>query len=241
MKKLVIFLILIAAAGGGAFYYYKYGKTVEKPQVIQATISRGDIVEVVNATGTLEPMRRVDVGSQVSGVVQELFVDYNSIVKRGQVLAKIDPQPAPGAGRDSASQHRAAADGHREPEGPARGSADAARSDAGAVRQATAEPAAARSRRLAVKNRQAQIASAQKQMVQSEAQLSQAKLNVSYTTIVSPIDGVVVERRVDRGQTVQASMNAPTLLRARDRSPDAEARRLASTRPKSAGSRSDRK
>ena len=86
MKKLVIFLILIAAAGGAAFWYFKYGKTEEKPQVIQATVSRGDIIEVVSATGTLEPWRRVDVGSQVSGVVQELFVDYNSIVTEGQVL-----------------------------------------------------------------------------------------------------------------------------------------------------------
>jgi HlyD family secretion protein len=87
MKKLVFVLILLVAAGGAAFYYVKYGKTVEKPQVIQATVSRGDIIEVVNATGTLEPMRRVDVGSQVSGVVQEIFVDYNHIVKQGQVLA----------------------------------------------------------------------------------------------------------------------------------------------------------
>src|SRR5512145_753354 len=162
MKKLLTFLILIAAAGGAAFYYFKYGKTVDKPQVIQATISRGDIIEVVSATGTLEPWRRVDVGSQVSGVVQELFVDYNSIVSAGQILAKIDPT----------------------------------------LLQVQVD--------IQKANIDRQLMDIEKQKVQSQASLSQAELNVSYTTIKSPIDGVVVERRVDRGQTVQASMQTPS-------------------------------
>jgi HlyD family secretion protein len=212
MKKLVVILILLAAAGGGTFYYYKYGKTVEKPQVIQATVSRGDIVEVVNATGTLEPMRRVDVGSQVSGVVQELFVDYNSIVKQGQVLAKIDPSLLQVQVEiQEANIERQKMDIENQKiqleDLKVKLQRSQALFDKQLVNQQQLDDAS-----LAVKNREAQIGSAQKQMVQSEAQLSQAKLNVSYTTIISPIDGVVVERRVDRGQTVQASMNAPTFF-----------------------------
>jgi HlyD family secretion protein len=212
MKKLVVLLILLAAGGGGVFYYYKYGKTVEKPQVIQATVSRGDIIEVVNATGTLEPMRRVDVGSQVSGVVQELFVDYNSIVKQGQVLAKIDPsllQVQVEIQQANIERQRMDIENQKVQLEDLKVKLQRAQAlfDKQLVNQQQLDDAS-----LAVKNREAQIASAQKQMVQSEAQLSQAKLNVSYTTIISPIDGVVVERRVDRGQTVQASMNAPTFF-----------------------------
>ena len=92
MKKLIAFIILLLAAGGGWWYYVKYGQPVEKPTVQFATISQGDIVEGVTATGALEPRRRYDVGSQVSGVVKSIYVDYNTLVKKDQLLAEIDPQ-----------------------------------------------------------------------------------------------------------------------------------------------------
>ena len=212
MKKIVGLLIFLAAAGGGTYYYFKYGKPVEKPQVVQAKVSRGDIIEVVNATGTLEPMRRVDVGSQVSGVVQEIFVDYNHIVKQGQVLAKIDPSLLQvQVAIQEANIERQKMDIENQKvqleDLKVKLQRSQALFDKQLVNQQQLDDAS-----LAVKNREAQIGSAQKQMVQSEAQLSQAKLNVSYTTILSPIDGVVLERRVDRGQTVQSSMNAPTFF-----------------------------
>ena len=212
MKKLVIFLILIAAAGGAAFWYFKYGKTEEKPQVIQATVSRGDIVEVVSATGTLEPWRRVDVGSQVSGVVQELFVDYNSIVSEGQVLAKIDPtllQVQVEIQKANIERQEMDIENQKVQLEDLKVKLERAESlfKSQLINQQQLDDA-----KLQVKNREAQIASAQKQMVQSKANLSQAELNVSYTTIKSPIDGVVVERRVDRGQTVQASMQTPSFF-----------------------------
>jgi HlyD family secretion protein len=212
MKKLVTFLILIAAAGGAAFYYFKYGKTVEKPQVIQATISRGDIIEVVSATGTLEPMRRVDVGSQVSGVVQELFVDFNSIVTKGMVLAKIDPSLLQVQVEiQEANIERQQMEIENQKVQLEDLQMQLARTQALFDKQLQNQQQLDAAR-LAVKNRMSQIESAKKQMVQSEANLRQAKLNVSYTTIVSPIDGVVVERRVDRGQTVQASMTTPNFF-----------------------------
>ena len=212
MKKIVGILVLLAVAGGGAYYYYRYGQPVEKPTVNQATVSKGDIVEVVNATGTLEPMRRVDVGSQVSGVVQEIFVDYNHIVKPGQVLAKIDPsllQVQVEIQQANIERQRMDIENQKVQLEDLKIKLQRSQAlfDKQLVNQQQLDDAG-----LAVKNREAQISSAQKQMVQSEAQLSQAKLNVSYTTIVSPIDGVVVERRVDRGQTVQASTNAPTFF-----------------------------
>src|SRR6185436_8576053 len=91
MKKLIAFVVILAAGGGGWWYYIKYGKPPEKPTVNYATVAQGQILEAVQSTGTLEAERRFDVGSQVSGTVKAIYVDYNDIVKEGQLLAKIDP------------------------------------------------------------------------------------------------------------------------------------------------------
>jgi multidrug efflux pump subunit AcrA (membrane-fusion protein) len=91
MKKLIAFVVLLILAGGGWWYWVKYGQTPEKPTINKLTISQGDIVESVPSTGTLEAIRRFDVGSQVSGTVQHIYVDYNDIVKKDQLLAEIDP------------------------------------------------------------------------------------------------------------------------------------------------------
>ena len=212
MKKLFTFLIVIVAAGGAAYYYYAYGKKVEPPQVTQVAISQGDIVEIVQATGTLEPERRVDVGSQVSGTVAEMFVDFNSIVHKGDVMAKIDPtllqvqvdiQKANIARQegDITNQEVQLEDSQRNLKRTQQ------LAEAGLANQQQLEAAV-----LAVKSRQAQIDAAKKTLYTSQQQLAQAELNVSYTTIKSPIDGVVVERKVDRGQTVQASMSTPSFF-----------------------------
>jgi HlyD family secretion protein len=209
MKRLVAFIVLLIAGGGGAYYYYVYGKPVEKPTVMQAAISQGDIVEAVQASGTLDPVRRVDVGSQVSGQVQELYVDFNSNVTQGMLLAKIDPtlletqvaiQEANIARQEGDIENQLVQleDVKKQLE------RTRAMFEKGLQNQQQLEQA-----ELAVKMRQAQIDSAKKQLVQAQANLAQAKLNVSYTEIRSPIDGVVVDRRVDRGQTVQASMTSP--------------------------------
>jgi len=212
MKKLVGFIILLAAAGGGTWYYYKYGRPVEKPQVVQAAVGKGDIIEQVSATGSLEPLRRVDVGSQVSGTVKEMYVDFNQIVKKGQLLAEIDPSllqvqvdirnaTVERQKMDITNQEVQLEDVKRT----------AARTknlfDKQLVNLQQLEQAD-----LNVKLRQAQIDSAKKQLIQAEADLSQAQLNVSYTKIFAPIDGVIVERKVDKGQTVQSSMTTPSFF-----------------------------
>src|ERR1043166_4437727 len=91
MKKLLIALILILLAGAGGYAYLKYGKTEDKASVTQVAIQQGNIVQAVTATGTLEALRTATIGSQVSGTVTAIYVDYNSIVKQGQLLAEIDP------------------------------------------------------------------------------------------------------------------------------------------------------
>src|SRR5687768_4787675 len=90
MKKIILTLIVLAALGASVYAYYKR-KGVVEPTVTTAGITRGDIAEVVQATGTLEAVETVDVGTQVSGVVQEMNADFNDIVKKGEVIARLDP------------------------------------------------------------------------------------------------------------------------------------------------------
>ena len=90
MKKLIVTLIVLAALGAGSYAYYMR-KGVPEPVVTTMPLTRGDIAETVQATGTLEAVETVDVGTQVSGVVQEMSVDFNDIVKKGQVIARLDP------------------------------------------------------------------------------------------------------------------------------------------------------
>ena len=212
MKKLVAFVILLLLAGGGWWYYITYGKPVEQPQIVQAAVSRGDITETVSATGTLEPLRRVDVGSQVSGVVKALNVDFNDIVKQGDLLAELDPSLLQvQVDIQNANIQRQNSDIENQMVQLEDQKRQLARTESlfekGLQNQQQLEAA-----QLSVKTRESQIESARKTLVQAEANLNQAKLNLSYTKIYSPIDGVVVDRKVDIGQTVQASMNTPSFF-----------------------------
>jgi HlyD family secretion protein len=208
MRKLVTLLIVLAAAGGGAYYYFVYGKVQEKPQVVKTTISQGDITEAVTTTGTLEALRTVQVGPQVSGTIQSLEgVDFNSIVHKGQVVARLDPsllQVQVDIQQANIERQQTDIDSQKVQLLNDRKNLERTKDllDKGLANQTQWETAD-----LQVKTRMAQIASAEKQLVQAQANLAQAKLNVSYTSVTSPIDGVVVNRRVDIGQTVQSSMN----------------------------------
>jgi len=207
MKKLVTILILAAVAGGGAYYYYLQNSQVEPPQVVQVTIAKGNVTEAVQATGTLEALRTVQVGPQVSGTITSLGADFNSMVRAGQVVATLDPsllQVQVDIQTANIERQETDIDLQRIQ------LADAERTlvrtkelfEKGLANQTQLEQAD-----LAIKSRQAQIASAEKSLVSARANLAQARLNVSYTEVKSPIDGVVVNRRVDIGQSVQSSMN----------------------------------
>jgi len=207
MRRLVTALLLLAAAGGGGYYYFTYSKQPEKPQVVQATISQGNITEQVQATGTLEALRTVTVGPQVSGTIQWLGADFNQIVKAGQVVARLDPSLLQvQVDIQTANIERQETDIESQKVQLEDANRSLVRTkelfEKGLANQTQLEQAD-----LTVKTRVAQIASAQKQLVQARANLAQANLNLSYTEVKSPIDGVVVNRRVDVGQTVQSSMN----------------------------------
>jgi HlyD family secretion protein len=210
MKKLILTIIVLAVVGGGAAAYYMR-KGPPEPTVTTMQLTRGDVAETVQATGTLGAVKTVNVGTQVSGVVQALHADFNHIVKRGQVIARLDPSLIQTAiEQREASVTRAQAELERLDVNLA----DAKRKleqakamwDKQLIPRDQLETA-----ELNVKTTESQIKSSQAGLVQAQADLNTQRVNLGHTVITAPIDGIVIQRSVDEGQTVQSSMNAPTL------------------------------
>ena len=161
-------------------------------------VDRGNVIQTVTATGTLSAVTTVQVGSQVSGVISRLYADFNSRVKKGQLLAELDPTPF----QAQVEQRRADL---------TKAKVDAANARINYERQSRLAKAGLAAQ-ADVDNTRAQYEGAMAQVAQSAAALSQAETNLRYTTILSPIDGIVVDRQYDVGQTVAASFQAPTLF-----------------------------
>ncbi len=210
MKKLILIIVVLGALGGG-YYYYRIRNATPEPTVMTQTVSRGDIVDTVGATGTLEAVETVDVGTQVSGVVQELHADFNTIVKKGQVIARLDPQLIQTQiEQQTANVVRAEADLERLKVSLADAVQKLDRAKQMSAKQLIPQTEL-ETAQVNVKAAEAQIRSSEAGLTQARAQLNNQKVNLAYTTITAPIDGIVISRNVDQGQTVAASMNAPTL------------------------------
>ena len=206
--------ILITAMGlttaAVAVVYARRGDTA--PVVSSAAVTRGSIVNAVSATGVLEAVTTVQVGSQVSGTVQSLSADFNSIVRKGQVLARLEPSLYQSAiDQANANLIKADADFDR---------ARVSLTDAD-VKLSRAKELSARQLIAAIEldnarvtrdTAAAQVRSAQATVTQAQASVSQARVNLSKTVITSPIDGIVISRNVDVGQTVAASLSAPVIF-----------------------------
>ncbi len=158
-----------------------------------------DTVEVsVMTTGTIQPVEKVDVGTQVSGIIQEIYVDFNSVVKAGDLLAVLDTQTLlENVSKSTASLQSATSDLDYAKTNYAR---TKQLFDVGAATQVSLDEAAN------------SLARAQSALVNARANLNQARVNLGYAQITSPIDGVVMNRAVEQGQTVASSFNTPTLF-----------------------------
>ena len=192
---LITIAVLTLAAGGG--WYYFNGQRTQDVEYKTADVANGDLVQVVTATGQINPMTNVLVGSQVSGNIQKLYVDYNDHVTNGQVVAQLDPANY----KAQAAQIRADLENAKAALELAQAEEERTQAlyQASIVAKADLDSAVA-----ALHQAQAQVES-------KEAALNQALVNLAYTTIYSPVDGIVISRNVDVGQTVAASLSAPTL------------------------------
>ncbi|HMI85776.1 MAG TPA: efflux RND transporter periplasmic adaptor subunit [Polyangiaceae bacterium] len=211
IRKLAIWAGVVGLVGAGVVWRIQT-RPPPQPKYVLSPITQGDVVESVQSTGTVQPLTQVQVGAQISGRIAKVFVDFNSVVKKGDVLAEIDPTLL-GATVEQSRAQAAAAEAQL-------GRAQAA--------LATAQVALTRIERLRAENlasqadadqargqrdvTEAEVAAARAQIIQTKAQLSYSRTNMAYSRIYAPIDGLVVSRNIDPGQTVAASFQAPTLF-----------------------------
>jgi HlyD family secretion protein len=213
-RRFAPWLIAAVVLGGGGFFAVRHlrGGADAAPAYTTEPASRGTVVSTVTATGTLSARKTVQVGSQVSGRVLELRADFNDRVTKGQIIARIDPQlfqSEVAKARANLQAAQAALTRTRAAAGDAavkRKRAEALKAE-GVVAEADVETA-----QVDDTSAQANQVAAAGALAQARAALAQAEVNLAYTTIVSPIDGVVISRDVDVGQTVAASLQAPTLF-----------------------------
>lgn len=211
-KKRALWLLGAALVVAGGLYFLGAGRKPKVPSFETLPVDRGPIVSRISASGTVSARTTVLVGSQVSGRLSEIHVDFNSPVKKGQLLARIDPQIFE-AGVAQAKANLVAAQAQLERARANLGEAEreVARRKVLAERRLIAEvELETATSRLDVAR--ADVQAARGALAQAEASLRQAELNLEMTRIISPIDGVVISRDVDVGQTVAASFQAPELF-----------------------------
>lgn len=217
MKKsrILVYVIAVGLAAGGAFYGYKTidrARATPDVQYRSQPAQKTRLVGKVTATGTLSALVTVQVGSQVSGRISALYADFNTQVKKGQVIAKLDPQLF----QASSAQAQANALSARANEVKAKAQVIEAERQFERQKALHAQGLTTKTELDAAETNwnvaKAQVDVARAASEQARASLNQASVNLSYTTIASPIDGVVISRAVDVGQTVAASLQAPVLF-----------------------------
>jgi HlyD family secretion protein len=210
MKKILVVVAVLAVAGAAAFALLRDGKEAVKYKT--EAVARGDVLQTVTATGTVNPVTTVLVGTQVSGTIKDIYVDFNSPVTKGQLIARIDPATFEAQVAQARANLLLARANLQK--------AEATLVDARRTRD--------RNRELLRKDMVAQgdvdtaetnyetaragVNASKAQVAQAEASLNNALTNLQYTRILSPVDGIVVSRNVDVGQTVAASFQTPTLF-----------------------------
>jgi HlyD family secretion protein len=211
MKKLILIVLVLVAIGAGAGAYY-IRRGGPEPQVTTLPLTRGDVIDQVGATGTLQAVTTVQVGTQVSGIIQDLYADFNSIVKKGQVIARLDPSIMQ-TQLETAKANLVNAEANLERQKAVVEDANTklARAKELAARQLTPQ-ADFDTADATAKQAAAQLKSMESQIVQAKAAVNKAQVDLNHTIITAPIDGIVISRNVDRGQTVASSMQAPTLF-----------------------------
>jgi HlyD family secretion protein len=195
-KWLSLFIIILC----GVVVYFAFGKSEKQTdkKFITSNISRGDLSQIVTATGEIMPVNTVNVGSQVSGTIEEIFVDYNSVVHKGDILLKIEPSVL----QASVDEAKASLDS-------AKSQLQYAKNEYNRNKTLYKDGFIARSE---MEQSQTQYEQASASVIRAQSQYDKAVTNLGYATITSPVDGTVISRKVDKGQTVAASFQTPDLF-----------------------------
>jgi HlyD family secretion protein len=177
-----------------------------------SVVDRGPLRAKVTATGTVNPIKTVQVGAQVSGRIQSLGADFNTVVKPGQMIAQIDPRLFEAAVNEASANLTAARANTRKARAAAIDARRVARRNRELASQQLIAQQTADTAEANAQSAEAAVDAARAAEVQAKAALETAELNLSYTKIISPVHGVVISRNIDVGQTVASSFSAPTLF-----------------------------
>lgn len=218
MRRFLRWCLILAVLGGGGIAVASWGSAIlaerNKPRFKTARVERGDILFVVNSTGTVKPVKSVSIGSFVSGPIADMFVDFNEPVTKGQLLARIDTKLYVAAvRRDEATLAVQKADVERVQAQLQQAINDEKRSiklrETNKDFISDSEMDQFRFARAAL---EAQLAVAEASVKQATANLQNSSANLEYADIKSPVDGIVIDRKVDPGQTLAASFQTPELF-----------------------------
>ncbi len=196
---------------GGTFVWWQSSQRFHL-RYETATASRGAVIRTVTATGTVNPKLSIIVGTAVSGIIQALYCDYNTVVKTGQICAKIDPRVYQAAVDQDLAKLAVDRAGLAKDQATFRYATITYQRDLKLLQQLSISPDATDAARATFEAGRAQVALDKAQIQADQATLDAARVNLDYTNIVSPVNGVVVSRNVTVGQTVAASFQTPTLF-----------------------------
>lgn len=210
MKKYVKYILLLIVILGVGFYYQSNQQ--KKDEYVTQKLAKGSITEKVTASGIINPISTINIGTQVSGTISEIYVDYNTLVKKDQVLAQIDPALF----EATVAQRQAALDIAKAEVEVVKNDIIYYKKHLDRIKKLNSSRYSAdkelESAQRDYDNSIAQRALKEAQIKQAEASLNSAKIDLNYTKIVSPVDGIVVSKEVEVGQTVAASFQTPTLF-----------------------------
>ena len=197
-KKIILIAVSIAVVAGAGFWLFGSSKAQHKVTYETAVVTRGEISESITATGTIEPVTEVEVGTQVSGIIDKIYADYNSVVTKGQLIAEMDRVTL----QSEVASQRAAYNG--------------AKAEYEYQQKNYERNRGLHEKQLISDTDYEQSVynyeKAKSNYESSQASLAKAERNLSYATITSPIDGVVINRAVEEGQTVASGFETPTLF-----------------------------
>ena len=197
-KKIILIAVIVVAVVGAGFRLFGGSKAKHKVTYETAAVTKGEISESVTATGTIEPVTEVEVGTQVSGIIDKIYADYNSVVTKGQLIAEMDRVTL----QSEVASQRAAYNG--------------AKAEYEYQRKNYERNRGLHEKQLISDTDYEQSVynyeKAKSSYESSQASLAKAERNLSYATITSPIDGVVINRAVEEGQTVASGFETPTLF-----------------------------
>ncbi|SHF53588.1 HlyD family secretion protein [Bacteroides faecichinchillae] len=197
-KKIILIAVAVVVVVGGGIWFFTGSPAKHKVTYATANVSKGDISNSVTATGTIEPVTEVEVGTQVSGIIDKIYVDYNSVVTKGQLIAEMDRITL----QSELASQKATYDGAKAEYEYQQKNYERSKGlhDKSLISDTDFEQALYNFQK------------AKSSYDSSKASLAKAERNLSYATITSPIDGVVISRDVEEGQTVASGFETPTLF-----------------------------